>query len=451
MDKLKEQIEQHLLIRIEELKDKKMLDTVNAILETSFKDVMQRNNFRFSHYENFRDDLEELIDRGGRIFIARYMHKPVATIAMEIAEIDKWYCSGKIAKMCHLGVLPRYQEHGLGRRLLGTVLQEAAALELPLTFCTPERNVGTIRFYEKQGAKRVAFFRADDHYTVRFVFFNNKEITDAQCRTVYENSAFSCLMKNRNLPCEPADEGIVKKWKKDFAQYIENATDEEVSDMRKTFLRYGITPAEYKQYDFPNRERKEKAKYISKNTAATLRDKYRNANPGSKKADKDELASKGSSSKAMHRFANGYNGTVRMITINIDGNVQPAFALLNLNKTGEKEKKASKATCFADINIKTGKAVSPATLLTGSGSQGVELNRVTLPDWNDLVSDVTNAASPLRNGFMGWDAKYDGRKWIITNAVTNPSFVNIQLAKGRGIKLQLQKLLGEEIETKLQT
>ena len=113
MSKIKKKFEEKWLIKIVEITDKTLLPNINSILEESFADVMSKSDFHFTNYSDFTESLECIMDNGGKIFVAKYMGKVVGTIAMEITEIDKWYHTGRIVKLCHLGVLPKYQNHGL--------------------------------------------------------------------------------------------------------------------------------------------------------------------------------------------------------------------------------------------------------------------------------------------------------------------------------------------------
>lgn len=259
MSNIKKKFEEKWLIKIVEITDKTLLPNINSILEESFADVMSKSDFHFTNYSDFTESLECIMDNGGKIFVAKYMGKVVGTIAMEITEIDKWYHTGRIVKLCHLGVLPKYQNHGLGKILVNKIRQEAEALDLPITFCTPEKNVGTIKFYERMGAAKVRFFKANDHYTVRFMFFNDDKFTAEYCQKEYEKSAYACLMKNWKVCSEIADTTIRETWLKDFLPIIREQDDETVMAMRRQYRKHGTMPKEYLK------KRKEKEKHQAEN------------------------------------------------------------------------------------------------------------------------------------------------------------------------------------------
>ncbi len=62
---------------------------------------------------------------------------------------------GRRGYIYHLGVLPRYQRHGVGRRLVGEVAKRLAALGCPkLNLSVADDNASAIRFYESLGFER---------------------------------------------------------------------------------------------------------------------------------------------------------------------------------------------------------------------------------------------------------------------------------------------------------
>lgn len=449
MSEIKRILAKGLQVEIAKITDKSQIPMANEILETSFKTVMEKDNFHFSHYEDFCQSLEELIDEGGKIFLATYEESPIATIAMTINDVDKSFYKGKMVKLCHLGVLPEYQGYGIGKIMVNTIREEAEKLDMPITFSTPEKNVNTIQFYLRTGAYRVRMFLAEDHYAVRFVFFSNNERSESYCKKSYENSAMSTLMKNWKACSEISDEAILDKWQNDFLPYIQDASDEQCEDMRKAYLRYGIMPEEYIQYDLSSKEVEAQAQYISKKTATTIRKKYRAANPNGIEIEQIPCTTDAVAAKVMSQLAEGYNGSVRLVTASSGQEPKIVFALLNLQKEGKEKKNVSKIRNFADIDIHTGITSENATAIRKLGLTSFPISNTQLPAWQELVDLVTQTAATVKNGIIGWDALYTDSGWVITGAVAKPSFVNIQLAKGNGIRGDIETILGKRVKTRI--
>lgn len=271
----KRMFERKFLIDVQEITDDKDLTNASNLLEETFQTAMQRDDFDFTNSTDFIDSLKEIIADGGKVYAVNYGKKFAGTISYKIVNIDEWYYQGEAVSLKHLAVAEKYQQVGIGRILIGTIKEIATDKNLPMVLSTPEANKRAVRFYIRNGFKKVKMFRSSDHFTIRFINWNGLEAIDsAVCKENYENTAFYCMLKNQDLDITFSSKKLQRKWETNFGKYIQDADEEQIADIRKCFRRYGATAKEYFVFDLQNKSAQQRSRYITSNTLHSLAHQY---------------------------------------------------------------------------------------------------------------------------------------------------------------------------------
>lgn len=438
---IKRFFEQKFLTKIESIDDKACFNEIGNVLEQAFQNAMTSDDFAFNHYSDFTENLNQVLDSGGKIFVAKCAKRIVGTLSVKPEEVDAWYYSGSAVNVCHFAVLPEYQGMGLGRMLLDSARDYSSSMGVPMRLTTPEKNVNAIRVYEKYGFSKVKMYKAGDHYAVYLFYGNGKsEYTHEHCKLKYEDSALLSLMKNRQICSYQTDEKIQKRWEKEFLKYMQDKSAEQCDDMRKCFRAYGITPREYTLYGFENKTPAQRSKYLSLRTITALNE---NADLN---FDKKSLTDKNSvSASEMDEFAPETVATVRAVTVKSGDSVRLAFATINLT-----QKDNNKKLHFAGIDVEDGTITSQIYRVSGAARKKskLQLEKTQLPSWNELQRVTVNCAEKLDGIILGFDLSYTKNGWVITNIAKKPSFVNLQLIS-KGLRLKVEEILGEKIDVKI--
>ncbi len=224
----------------------KDIDEINSVLKQAYSFGMEKYDFHFSHFDDFKDKLIDLQNDGGKTFVVRYGRKIIGTISVKPKHEERWYYTGDAIEICHFGVLPKYQKLGLGGDLLDKGTEYAFGKGLPVVLSTPEKNVAVIRLYEKKGFNKVRMFKAQDHYAVRFIkWCGEQPYTKDEIKTKFEKNALLTLMKHYEICNEVANKELRKRWNMEFYRYIKDQPPEIVDDMRRQFRKNGRTPKRY--------------------------------------------------------------------------------------------------------------------------------------------------------------------------------------------------------------
>lgn len=277
------------LLKIERLQDRSRISEVNSVVKKAFVNAMEKDNFKFNHYSDFTEKLNNVLDSKGTILIATINDKIIGTISYTPEEIDRWYYQGEAINVYHFAVLPEFQKYGIGLMLMDFVKKEADKLNDPIILVTPEKNSSTIRFYNGIGFKKAKMYKAVDHYAVRMIYLNNtSEITDEDVKQAYTDSALFAMMKHWRICQEQASFLIQRAWYTDFYREITNNPELE-ENMIKAFRRYGITPREYMLYEFASKKNLKKEQYLSQRTIKMIYKKYRDNEDVIQKLDELDL------------------------------------------------------------------------------------------------------------------------------------------------------------------
>lgn len=136
---IKRFFEQKFLTKIESIDDKACFNEIGNVLEQAFQNAMTSDDFAFNHYSDFTENLNQVLDSGGKIFVAKCAKRIVGTLSVKPEEVDAWYYSGSAVNVCHFAVLPEYQGMGLGRMLLDSARDYSSSMGVPMRLTTPEK------------------------------------------------------------------------------------------------------------------------------------------------------------------------------------------------------------------------------------------------------------------------------------------------------------------------
>lgn len=263
--KFKEWFEKKFLIKIESVTDTSLFEEISDLIGCSFRTAMERDHFVFSHHTDFIENLESVLNEGGQIFIVKYGRKIVGTISLAHKELNTRYYNGEAVKLLHFAILPKYQHLGFGKQLISLVLNHALEHHLPIFLFTPEKNTNVIKYYEKYGFFKVRMFLAEEHYSVAlFKPFEYDESFLEKQQKLYLKSALLCLMKNWTICSAQTDYDIQKYWETDFLPYLENESEDILTNMRNVYQKFEISPKQYKEAHFESMTKKERRNFIQK-------------------------------------------------------------------------------------------------------------------------------------------------------------------------------------------
>lgn len=441
-----------LQFNIVEITDSSRFDEINAVLTMSFKETMDKNNFKFNHYDDFYDRLNEVLDTNGKIFVAVIDDKIIGTVSYTVSFVEgRWYYEGDMVMLRHLSVLPEYQGHGIASALLNSVMQKATELNMPVRLVTPEKNRHAIDFYLKKGFELARFFKANDHYAVCLVNWNGiVEVEKSLCKEIFEKNVLNIMLKNLDIEPVQNDLAIQKKWNVDFAPYIKDKTEDELTDMSRCFWFYGITPREYEIYGFATKKPAQREDFVSEYAVDNIR---RECQLEVNKKTATAIVRRRKSNSFMPDFYKGYSASVRVHTFNNGEEASILSIMLRLNNI---ENEPLKVKSFALVGRKTGKITTKIYCDTKRITNRKE--RIIPLDTDDfrlhyiesLKVLVKEAAENSSNAIAEWDLNFDDETgWFIYNANNKPDFAQYQIARDKGIKRRLEKRFGSTIDTKL--
>lgn len=251
MKKIKKWFEDTFLIKIKKVEDSSCFEEISNLIGCSYQTAMEKDHFVFTHYSDFVENLELVLNEGGQIFIVKYGRKIVGTISMTKKELNKWYFQGEAVKISLFAILPQYQCLGLGKRLLLKAIAYAEEQKVPLFLNTPERNINVIKYYEKYGFYKVKMFLSEEHYTVSLFRPLEEDASFVKRQKKrYRKAVLLCLMKNWSVCKQQSDKNIQKRWEKYYFPYLECENEDVRKDMRKAYRKFEISPKQYKRLKF---------------------------------------------------------------------------------------------------------------------------------------------------------------------------------------------------------
>lgn len=222
------------------------LEKVECVLKTAFNYAMKKDNFSFQNPNDFIDDLKHILELGGKVYVAKCQDEIIGTISYKLGEKSVWYLKGECIMLCHLGVLPDYQKYGIGKELINFMESNVKNFNLPICLSTPEKNTNAINFYINNGYKKIMIGFATDHYSMRFIKWQDEvPFDDKLMRRKYLRSAMLCRMKHYEICSDFNEARLNKFWNERFAEHYINQPKEVQEDMFNTYLKRNITPINY--------------------------------------------------------------------------------------------------------------------------------------------------------------------------------------------------------------
>lgn len=261
--KIKRWFEEKFLIKIEKITDSSHFEEISELIGCTYQAAMEKDHFVFTHYSDFVENLEVVLNEGGQIFIVKYGCKIVGTISLTNKELNKWYHHGEAVKISLFAVSPQYQCLGLGKKLMLKAIEYAGEQEMPVFLNTPEQNNRIIQYYERHGFYKVRMFLSEEHYTVSlFRPMKDDEAFAKRQKKRYAKSALLCLMKNWSVCNRQSDKNIQKRWEKYYLPYLECENEDVRKDMRKIYRKFELSPKQYKRLKFETLSEEERKKIL---------------------------------------------------------------------------------------------------------------------------------------------------------------------------------------------
>lgn len=153
--------------------------------------------------------------------------------------------------------------------------------------------------------------------------------------------------------------------------------------------------------------------------------------------------------EATARFHPASVNTVRIITLGGRYGVSVAYAFLKTGRGGSFTDNGASGGIMAGIDV-----VSGVIVTDGVDENGVRYERhpdtgavfrgTTLPDWQPLTALCVSSAERTRKvRFIGWDAAYTDRGWVIVEGNGQSELIGPQAVFGRGMRREIMAYLKE--------
>ena len=431
-------------IRIEPVTDEAVYPLLNDLVEEAYRAGMEKNNFRFSHYEDFIESFSNVKERGGCTFAAYDRNVLAGTVSWLPITKKSIIYNGEAIYLCLFAVKPDYQCYGVGSLLFEKIQQCSDEKKLPICLNTPEKNSDVIRFYERRGFHKIQLFRSDDHLTLKLI--QGKWVPDFsedQCRFVFENSACRCFLSDLDADVRQSDEKISHFWERRFVKYFDRMNEEQLGMLKRCFSVYGCNAREFLAYKYDIAKKPKQKTYLTERTLESLRLRYEGLSQrGNGKAD----AAKDCGIK----LAEGYSAAIRISTFRKGNTTENicAVALLTPENDEEKDKKR-----FVSVDVNTGsvgqKIFSIGSTVRRRKCKQFPLLITDIPDWEKAAKLASEAAENNLRAFMDWSLCYDGGEWHIASSSPTESYAEAQIAAGEGLRYRLEEAAGEEIDTRI--
>lgn len=327
---------------------------------------------------------------------------------------------------------------------------------MPVALNTPERNVKTIRFYEKLGFQKVKFFRSDNHFSIQMVYADS---IDPELRESAEARYISGAMRNLLRYGDVdrvADSVVVSKWNETFVPYL----PEEEAEKKKVisaYRRFGVTPEEYFKYKFSEIPRKQQGLYLT-DLKVELTKGILYGKPDKRfeifEKLKAELACGEKKIDLLPELKDDHiQNTVCLTTcINKERQASVLFGLLEVSIISDAEHAMKCETLYASLNRSNGKISSKLFNKKNTIARKTHpLNKKEyfhkeLPQWQQLLEMALDTAGKYPEiPILEWHFRYGESGWKLVDVSLEPLYWAIQSALGRGIKPRIEKALQMEL------
>ena len=152
--------------------------------------------------------------------------------------------------------------------------------------------------------------------------------------------------------------------------------------------------------------------------------------------------------EATARFHPASVNTARVITLGGRNGVRAAFAFLKTGRGGSFTDNGASGGIMAGIDVCAGVIVTDGVDENGAGYQchpdtGAVFRGTALPDWRALTALCVSLAERVPSvRFIGWDAAYTDRGWVIVEANGQSELIGPQAVSG-GVRREITAYLKE--------
>lgn len=141
--------------------------------------------------------------------------------------------------------------------------------------------------------------------------------------------------------------------------------------------------------------------------------------------------------------------TVRVVTLAGRNGVYAAYGFLKTGRSGSFTDNGASGGVMAGIDVSTGVIVTDGVDERGVRYErhpdtGAALRGVALPAWQSLTALCVSSAERVPAvRFIGWDAAYTGRGWVIVEGNAQSELIGPQATAGRGLRREITAYLKE--------
>ena len=151
--------------------------------------------------------------------------------------------------------------------------------------------------------------------------------------------------------------------------------------------------------------------------------------------------------EATARFHPASVNTVRIITLNERDGIRTAYAFLKMGRSGSFTDNGASGGIMAGIDVASGVIVTDGVDENGARYErhpdtGEVFRGTALPDWQLLTAlCVSLAERSPKVRFIGWDAAYADRGWVIVEGNGQSELIGPQAVSGHGVRREIMAYL----------